>query len=116
MLSLDYLYMVSYQYIDGNYFSISNCLALIDTQNIFSYVASLGLSLRKIANAPNDPTITFNVTRSKAHHICITSTHESQISPHFALRSLIFHIIEVLVSAWGTMVNLKFSKPNREKS
>ena len=53
---------------------------------------------------------------STVRHICITTTRESQISLSFALRSLIFQIIEVLVSPWGTMVNSKFSKKKNAKN
>ena len=38
--------------------------------------------------------MTLNVTRSKVHHICTSSTLVSQISLHFTLRSLVFQIIE----------------------
>ena len=36
--------------------------------------------------------MTFNSTKSYVHHICVTSIHESQISPRFALRQLIFSL------------------------
>ncbi len=88
----------------SNYIHISHHLALIATQNFFSYLISVDPITKKNENAPNDPKVTLNVTGLKVHHICTTSTYES-ISFRFALRSLFFQIIEVF-----TIVNLKLSK------
>ena len=58
----------------SNYMPISHCLALIATQNVFAYLLSLD-PIMKIANAPYDPKMTMNVTRSEVHDICTSSTH-----------------------------------------
>ena len=47
-------------------------------------------------SALNDPKITLNTTRSKVPHICVTSFHESQISPHFGLWPAGFEIQAIL--------------------
>ncbi len=41
------------------------------------------------------PKMTLKVTRSNVHHMCTISIHESLISHHFALRSLVFQIIDI---------------------
>ncbi len=70
-----------------------------------------------MARALNDPKMTLNATRPKVSHISWTITREYQISLHFALRSLVFQIIEIFVfSIRNEMVDLKFSKKIRYKS
>ncbi len=39
--------------------------------------------------------MTLNTKRAKVPYICLSTTHESKISLRFALRSLVFQIIEV---------------------
>ncbi len=74
---------------------ISHRLAVSVTRNRFSSLIIIRSKLRKIVSAKqNDPKMTFSVTRSKVRHKYSTSTHESQISPRFPLRSLVFQIIE----------------------
>ncbi len=65
------------------------------TRNVFSSL-SIRPKLWKVESAPNDLKMTLNATRSKVPRIFWTTTHESQISLRFALRSLVFQIIEVL--------------------
>ncbi len=90
MMSLDSAYMVSYWHIQQfsplSSHSHSKCI-----------LRSLIIrpKLRKIASAPNDPKMTLNAKRPKVPLICSISTHESQISLRFALRSLVYQIIEV---------------------
>ena len=72
----------------GNYMSVSHRLALIAGQNVFSYLLLVPITKnRKCTKGPQ------NVTWSKVHHICTTSTRESQIPLRLALRPLIFQII-----------------------
>ena len=76
--------------------SITHRLASIVTQNVFSHLLSLSPNY-EIANAPNDPKMTLNVTRSNVHHIYVTTiARESQILLRFVLWSLVFQIIELL--------------------
>ncbi len=49
----------------------------------------------------NDPEMTVNAKRPNVPYICWTTTHESQISPCFALRSLVLQIIEVFYFSIG---------------
>ena len=71
----------------------------------------------KVPSAPNDPKIKLNGTTSRSNviHSSWTTTLESQISFCFVLRSLVFQIIEVLLSSfrppaveWDYMCNLVF--------
>ncbi len=76
--------------------SNSHHLTLIATQNVFSYLLSLGPNYEKWQlSAPNDLKMTLNAKRTKVPLICWTTTHESQILLTFALRLLVFQIIEV---------------------
>ncbi len=42
-------------------------------------------------DVPNDPQMTFNITRSKVHvpYICVTNVTESKVSPHFPTMNLL---------------------------
>ena len=75
----------------SNRMSVSHRLAAIATQNVFSYLLSLGPNNEKL----KVHRMTLKATRPKVPHICLTTTHESQISLRFALQSFIFQIIEV---------------------
>ncbi len=98
VVSLDSPYMVAYWYIYSNRMPISRRLAvIIAARNVFSYLfLMIWPKLRNIESAPNDLKMTLNATRPKIPHIYWTTTRESQISLRFALRSLVFQIIEVL--------------------
>ncbi len=50
--------------------------------------------VEKITSALNDPQMTLNPKSPKVPYICWNTTRESQISLRFALRSLVFHVIE----------------------
>ncbi len=55
-------------------------------------VAFLGKAFyfrKKISSAPNDLKMTLNSTRPNVPYVCWTTNQESQISPRFALRSLV---------------------------
>ncbi len=66
--------------------------------------------LRKIQSAPNDLKMTLNATRTKVYNICRTTTRESQMPPRFALRWLVFQIIDVFTSPYPTIVSLNFKR------
>ncbi len=61
---------------------------------LFSYLLPLGPNYKEITSAPNDPILILNI-RPKVPDKCGTTTHESQISLRFVLRSLVFQIMEV---------------------
>ncbi len=66
--------------------------------------------LRKNASAPNDPKMTLKAKRRKVPYIYEYATHESQISLRFALRSLVFQIIEVFNFSIGYNGEFEFKK------
>ncbi len=89
-----------------SYTCLYHPLALIATQSVFSYILSLG-SITKNRKCTKWP-------RNDRERCKVKGTpyiyRESQISPRFALWSLIFQLIEFSVSPWGTMVNLTISE------
>ncbi len=78
-------------------------------QKVFSYL----LTLRKIASAPNNPKIP-STKKARGTLYMLKYYHESQISLRFALRSLVFQIIEVFDFPIGYNGEFKiFEKKNR---
>ena len=97
----------------------SHRLALIATQNLFSYLLSLGPNYEKSQVHRMTP-MTLNAKMPKVPYICWTTTHQSQVS----LWSLVFQIIEVFdfaISYNGEFEILKksetqnFKKKKKEK-
>ncbi len=79
----------------SNHRSNSHHLALIATQNVFSYLLSLGLNY-EILQVHRMTSKWPRRLKDQRYALCVVErTHESQISLRFALRSLVFQIIEV---------------------
>ena len=96
----------------NTFFSNPHRLAIIASQNIISYLLPLGPNYKKIASAPNDLKMILNAKKPKVPYICWSTPHESQISLRFAVRSLVFQIIDVFDFSIGYNGEFKILEKN----
>ncbi len=66
-------------------------------------------------SALNDLKMTLNATWPKVPHLCWTTTHDAQISFRFALKSLVFQIIEFFYFSTGYSGEFEILKKKKEK-